>query len=88
MARGEAMNLARLRDDLHRYMHDALHRHSGANTDIDRLLHMLEKKDAKLQQQLAEEQDPLKRRHLKIELQVTRLQHKKGLAKRLEMLGS
>lgn len=80
------MNLSKMRDGLQQYLHSAFHRHHGPLAELEQLIVALEKKDTNLQEQLTTEKDPLKRRHLKIELKVTRLQREKGLARRQELL--
>ena len=72
------MNLTRLREDLGQYLHS----HQDGHHELDQLLNALEKKDAALQRQLEAEQEPQKRHHLEIELQVTRAQLNKGLEMR------
>ena len=79
------MDLTQLRHSLTSLVHHGLHKHNGHRVELDQLIEALEQKDADLQQRLAQEKDPIKRRHIKIELQVTRLQHRKGLARRLEL---
>ena len=58
------------------------------NAPLDRiddlLLHMA-KKERKLEQQLAEEKNPTKRKHLKLEIKMARVQLKKGKKRRAEL---
>ena len=52
---------------------------------IDKLLSALSKKEKKLEQNLAKEKSSAKRKHLKLDLKVVRLQLKKGRARRTEL---
>lgn len=69
------MNLTTIREDLNHY----LQRHQNGHNELEQLLGALERKDAELQRRLETEREPNKRRHLEIELEVTRLQHSKGI---------
>ncbi len=75
------MDLAKLREALQHY----LHRDPSPCAELDRLLSALARQSADLEQRLSQEQDPLQRRHLKIKLKVARLQHRKGIARRLKL---
>ena len=79
------MDLTHFRHSLVGLVHQGLHRQDGHGAELDQLIEALKKKDADLEQRLGQERDPIKRRHIKIELQVTRLQYRKGLARRLEL---
>lgn len=72
---GHEVNMTTIREDLGHY----LQRHQHSHDELEQLLTALERKDAELQRQLETEQEPQKRRHLEIELEVTRLQHSKGI---------
>ena len=72
---GHKVNMTRLREDLGHY----LQRHQNGRNELEQLLDALERKDAELQRRLETEQEPHKRHHLEIELEVTRLQHSKGI---------
>jgi hypothetical protein len=52
---------------------------------IDDLLLEMAKKERKLEQQLSEEKNPTKRKHLKLEIKMARLQLKKGKKRRAEL---
>ena len=78
------MDLTKIRDGLNDLVHNGLHRNQDHQAELDQLIEALEQKEADLQQRLAAEKDTIRRHHLKIELKVTRLQHRKGLARRLE----
>ena len=81
------MGLKQFSKDLaHRLSGRASHEHRLCG-ELDRLLEMLAREDADLVKRLSQEQDPVKRRHLKIRLKVNRLQHAKGVARRLELQG-
>lgn len=69
------MNLTRLREDLSHYLQWPQNGHD----ELDQLLDALERKDEELERRLETEQEPNKRRHLEIQLEVTRLQHSKGV---------
>ena len=69
------VDLTKLREGLGHYLQE----HLGNHDELEQLLDSLEKKDAELKRQLEVEQRPEKRRHLEIELEVTRLQHSKGI---------
>ena len=79
------MKLSTMRDGLRHYLHNGTRTQQGPLAQLDHLIRALEQKEACLQQQLAAETDPARRRHLKIELAVARMQHDKGLARRLEL---
>lgn len=80
------MNLSKLRDGLQHYLQAGLHSPHGPLAELEQLIKALEQKDADLQARLSAETDPTKRHHLSVELEVTRLQHQKGLARRQELL--
>lgn len=69
------MDLSRIREDLGQY----LQRNQDDRDELGLLLEALDKKDAELQRRLESEQEPLKRRKLEIELEVTRMQRSKGV---------
>ena len=73
--RDTKVNLTRLREDLSHY----LQWHQNGQNELDQLLDALERKDEELKRRLEMEHEPNKRRHLEIELEVTRLQHSKGV---------
>jgi len=52
---------------------------------IDNLLLEMAKKERKLERQLSDEKDPTKRKHLKLEIKMARLQLKKGKKRRAEL---
>ena len=52
---------------------------------IDDLLAELKKKEKKLEHKLADEDSSSKRKHLKLELKIARLQLKKGKARRAQI---
>lgn len=54
---------------------------------LDRLLYELDRKEKHLLRQLEKRLDDKTHRHLQLELKVTRLQLKKGLAQRAELVG-
>ena len=83
--RENAMKFSRMRDGLRQYLHNGMRTQQAPLAQLDHLIEALEQKEALLQQQLAAESDPARRRHLKIELAVARVQHNKGLARRLEL---
>lgn len=80
-ARGNTMNLTKLRQDLGHFVH----RQRDGHTELEQVLKTLEDKETELQRRLAEEQVPHRRRHLEIELEVVRAQHSKGVARRLDL---
>ena len=80
------MNLSKLRDGLQHYLQAGFHQSHGPLSELEQLIKALEQKDADLQERLTSESDPMRRRHLSIELTVTRLQHQKGLERRRELL--
>ena len=53
--------------------------------NIDELLDKIKKKKRKLKAQLAEEEDRHERKHLKLEMKIAPLEHRKGLKRRLKM---
>ena len=71
-------------DDLAHFLENWLQTGDREQVELVRLIEALERKDTALRRQLARETQPSKRRHLEIELAVTRLQHSKGLARLLE----
>jgi hypothetical protein len=79
------MNLKRIRDDLGHFFGDRFIAGSQEQLELGRLLEALDQKDTALRRQLAQEMEPARRRHLEIELAVTRLQRSKGLAKHREL---
>ena len=79
------MQLKSISDDLRHYLHASWHHDRMREADLNRLIEALEKKAVDLQRRLDLERNPLKRRHLKIELRVARMQHDKGV-KRLNEL--
>lgn len=54
---------------------------------IDELLDKLQRKQERLEEKLAREHHSSTRRHLRLAVEVVRLQRKKGLAQRMELLG-
>jgi len=54
---------------------------------LDQLLNALDQKERHLLRQLEKKLDDKTHRHLQLELEVTRLQLKKGLARRAELVG-
>lgn len=79
------MQLKSIGDDLRQYLHLDWQSNRMRRADLSRLIEALEKREADLQRRLDLEADPLKRRHLKIELQVARMQHAKGVKRRGEL---
>ena len=67
--------MTRIREDLSTYLRG----NQDDPDELEQLLNALEKKDAELQRRLEAEQEPEKRRHLEIELEVTRVQRSKGI---------
>ena len=79
------MQLKSIRDDLRHYMHVGSPHNRIRCADLNRVIEALGNKEADLELQLGREEDPLKRRHLKIELKVARMQRAKGI-ERLRIL--
>jgi len=63
---------------------DILHRPSQ-RAQLDELIKRLEHREDTLEQRLAHEENPTRRRRLLLELNVARLQHRKGLARRRQI---
>ena len=79
------MNLAKTLGGVQDYLLNAWHKDHSRLAKLDQLLDALEKKAADLEKRLDREKDPLRRRHLKIELKVARMQRTKGIRRRREM---
>ena len=62
---------------------DILH-HPSRRARLDEMIKPLERREDTLEQRLAHEENPARRRRLLLELNVARLQHRKGLAQRVE----
>lgn len=58
--------------------------HPGRRAQLDELIRRLERREDALEKRLAHEENPARRRRLLLELNVARLQHRKGLAQQVE----
>lgn len=72
------MDLKHVRDDLQGYLYGGWFKNHTRYEKLSQLIEALEKREATLEKRLDAEKDPLQRRHLKIELRVTRMQLAKG----------
>ncbi len=79
------MNLAKTLGGVQDYLLNGWHKGHSRLAELDRLIDALEKKEADLEKRLDQETAPLRRRHLKIELKVARMQRMKGVRRRREM---
>ena len=79
------MNLKDIRDSLQDYLHGGWLKDHTRIERLSQLIDALERKEANLEKRLDAERDPLNRRHLKIELKVTRMQLAKGSKRRREL---
>jgi hypothetical protein len=77
------MEMTEAREDLQHH----LKKDREPGSRLDQLLDSLTRQDADLQEQLDREQDPVKRRHLRIQLKIIRMQRSKVLDHRLELQG-
>lgn len=79
------MNLAKTLGGVQDYLLNGWHKDHSRVTELDQLIDALEKKAADLEKRLDQQTDPLRRRHLKIELKVARMQRIKGIRRRQEI---
>ena len=79
------MDLKDIRDDLQDFLRNGWNNRHTRYAELGRLVDALEKKETNLEKRLDMERDPLKRRHLKIELKVTRVQRAKGIRRLREL---
>jgi len=71
---GTKMNMKSIRDEIQGYLHSGLFTNHTRSDRLGELMDALQKKEADLEKRLDAAGDSLQRRHLKIELKVTRMQ--------------
>ena len=79
------MDLKDFRDKFQDYLSNGWNNKHTRYAELGRLIDALERKETDLEKRLDTESDPLRRRHLKIELKVTRVQRAKGIRRRREL---
>ena len=79
------MGIKKLIKDLQKQLSKSEQKDNAPLDHIDQLLLDLAKKERKLEKKLSEEKNSSKRKHLKLEMKILRLQLKKGQKRRAEL---
>ena len=81
------MGIQQLIDRFGQWLDESILHRPGRRAQLDELIKRLEHREDTLERRLAHEENPARRRRLLLELNVTRLQHRKGLARRRTVAG-